>query len=180
MLCFVGGPAHDGIASWLAALKRFSRTRDLSELGKLRYSFVEMSAQGQAHVVTLWTDSALNLATLFPETGDAAGTDSAVLPRLPGARRTLSANAEGVPYAVRTYATAQSAVGVQRFYDSWMAEHGWQAAHDATSGAASYLRADGCQVFLSLLTNDAHTTFATLTEAGVSDASVELAVGGEP
>src|SRR3954470_22219656 len=45
VLCFVGGPNPGSAASWLAALKRFSATRDLSAFGRLRYSFAEAAGQ---------------------------------------------------------------------------------------------------------------------------------------
>ena len=87
VLCFVGGPNPDSPASWLAALRRFSTTRDLSSFGRLRYSFAEVTEHESTRVVTLWADTGLNLPTLFPKTGDANGDDSAVVPRPPGARR---------------------------------------------------------------------------------------------
>ena len=177
VLCFVGGPNPEKLASFLAALRRFSTTRDLSSFGRLRYSFAEAHEHEPTRVVTLWADSGLNLATLFPKTGDANGNDSPVVPRPPDARRTLSASAEGLPFSVRSYESSQSLAATQNFYDAWMREHGYQAAHDTESGASSYLRADGYQVFLSLLRSEQHT-YATLTESGQSDASLEL--GGQP
>ena len=179
VLCFVGGPNPDSPASWLAALRRFSTTRDLSSFGRLRYSFAEVTEHESTRVVTLWADTGLNLPTLFPKTGDANGDDSAVVPRPPGARRTLSASAEGLPFSVRSYESSQSVAATQSFYDLWMREHGYQAAHGAESGASSYLRADGYQVFLSVLRGDQHT-FATLTESGQPTASLTLESGGEP
>jgi hypothetical protein len=179
VLCFVAGPNSASPASFWAALRRFSTTRDLSSFGRLRYFFAETEQHGSTRVVTLWADTGLNLSSLFPKTGDAKGSDSNVVPRPPGARRTLSASAEGLPFSVRSYESSQSLTATQSFYDAWMSEHGYQAAHAADSGASSYLRADGYQVFLSLLQTDQHT-FATLTESGQADASATLALGGEP
>jgi hypothetical protein len=179
VLCFVAGPNPASAASWLTALRRFSSTRDLSSFGRLRYSFAESAEHEPTRVVTLWADAGLELAALFPKTGDAPGTDSRVLPRPPSARRTLSASAEGLTLSVRIYESDQAIDATQRFYDTWMSEHGYQAAHAAASGASSYLRADGYQAFLSLLHTGGHT-FVTLTESEQSDGSATLEFGGQP
>jgi len=178
VLCFVGGPRNTSLPQWLAALHRFSSTRDLAAFGRLRYSFAEQ-AEGKTRVVTLWADTGLNLATLFPETGDAAGTDSAVLPRPPRARRTLSARAEGVPFAVRSYQLGQSVEEAQRFYDGWMSERGWQSFHDGESESSGYLRADGYQAFVSLMRSNGNT-YVTVTETGRPEAQTALEMGSEP
>ena len=176
VLCFVGGPNPASIASWLAALRRFSTTRDLSAFGRLRYSFAEIDAADSTRVVSLWADTGLNLSALFPKTGDALGSDSRVVPRPPGARRVLSASAEGLPFSVRSYESSQSLAATQSFYDASLHKLGYQAAHVPESGASSYLRADGYQVFLSLSTSEQHT-FATVTESGQPDASAMLELG---
>lgn|SRR6478735_963866 len=179
VLCFVSGPNSGSAGSFLQALRRFSATRDLSAFGRLRYSFAETEGSGSTRVVTLWADTGLNLSALFPASGDARGSDSPVVPRPPSARRTLSASAEGRPFSVRSYESTQSIAATQAFYDSWMREQGYQASHAPESGASSYLRADGYQVFLSLLASERHT-FATLTESGQSDGSAMLELEDGP
>src|SRR6185369_3716844 len=179
VLCFVGGPSPTSAADWLGALRRFSRTRDLSSFGHLRYSFAESAAHEPTRVVTLWTDSGLDLTRLFPKTGDAGGSDSAVVPRPPGGRRVLSASAEGMPFSVRSYESSQSLAATQSFYDAWMSEHGYRAEHDSESGSSSYLRADGYRVSWSLFRSD-QRSFTTLTESGQGDTATELEFGGEP
>jgi len=179
VLCFVGGPGPDSPAGFFAALRRFSHTRDLSAFGRLRYTFAEQSAPERTRVVTLWADSGLNLAALFPQSGDAPGSDSRAVPRPPEARRMLSASAEGMPFAARVYQTTQSLAATQQFYDSWMSGHGYQANHDASQGATSYLGEGGSQTFLSLLESDGHT-FATVTETGQTDAAIAVEWGGKP
>ena len=179
VLCFVGGPEFGSALSWLSAVRRFSSTRDLSVFGRLRYSFAERTEHGRTRVVSLWADTGLNLTTLFPATGDAAGTDSTVLPRPPAARRTLSAGAEGMPFAVRSYESSQSVAAAQHFYDAWLTQHGFRVAHDVDSNSSSYLRADGYQAFLSLMQTDGHT-YITVTETGRVDALSSLDLGSEP
>lgn len=178
VLCFVNGPEQASLGGWLTALHRFSSSHDLSAFGRLRYSFAEES-HGQTRVVTLWADTGLNLSAWFPGAGDAAGSDSPVLPRPPNARRTLSASAEGLPFAVRSYQLSESPAQAQRFYDGWMSQRGWQIRHDTTTGASSYLRADGFQAFISMSSSE-QQTYVTVTETGRGDAVRALELGSEP
>jgi hypothetical protein len=182
VLCFVGGPTGASVASWLLALQRFSTTRDLASFGRLRYVFAESERTAEresTRVVSLWADTGLNLSRLFPRAGDAPGSDSTAVPRPPTARRVLSASAEGLPFSVRSYESSQSLVATQSFYDSWMAAHGYQAAHASEFGASSYLRDDGYQAFVSLLSSD-HHTIVTVTESGQSDTSAALELDVDP
>jgi hypothetical protein len=179
VLCFVGGPKPTSAADWLAALRRFSQTRDLSSFGQLRYSFAESEEHGPTRVITLWADSGLNLSSLFPKTGDAKGSDSKVVPRPPRGRRVLSAGAEGMPFSVRSYESTEPVAATQSFYDAWMREHGYQLGGSVDPGSSSYLRADGYQVFLSVLRIE-ERSFITVAESGQSDTAVELELGGAP
>jgi len=179
VLCFEGAPSLRQPESLLAAVRSFSQNRDLSAFGRLVYTFAEGGEHERTRVVTLWADTGLDLSTLFPKSGDAPGSDSPVVPRPPEARRTLSASAGGVPFAVRLYESQQSLATTQQFYDSWMTAHGYLAAHELAQGASGYLRADGYQVFLSLMRNHEHT-FVTLTETGARDPLATFTVGAEP
>lgn len=178
VLCFVDGPENASLGGWLTALHRFSTSHDLSAFGRFRYSFAEEN-HGQTRVVTLWADTGLNLSSWFPASGDAPGTDSSVLPRPPSARRTLSASAEGLPFAVRTYQSRQTFEQAQRFYDAWMSQQGWQARHDAETATSSYLREDGLQAFVSFSKAEADT-YITVTETGHTDAARALELESEP
>ena len=70
--------------------------------------FAERSPRGGSRVVTLWSEGSLDLGRMFPAAGDAPGTDSSVVPRPAGSRRTLSASVEGFPAAIRIYESAAS------------------------------------------------------------------------
>jgi hypothetical protein len=170
VLCFVAADGQAAPIGWLNALRRFNQSHDLSEFGRLRYSFAETTPDHQTRVVTLWADTGLNLRTLFPSAGDAAGADSAVLPRPPAARRTLAASAPGTPFSVHSYRSQQSVAEAQRFYDAWLTAHGWQSAHLDELGASRYLRPDGYQAFVSISRESDHTDI-TVTEAGQAEAS---------
>jgi hypothetical protein len=123
VLCFTGGDAtaHPDFA------ERFENTNDLGALGNLRYVMAgqgdpSQNEQGLTRVVTLWTEGRFRLDRLAPpEAGDAAGSDSPLIPRPPHAVRILSAEAIGAPYSVRIYETDASAGDVLAFYDGRMA-----------------------------------------------------------
>lgn len=175
LICFTG-QRPGTLAELLEAARQLVETSDLSSFGSVVYAYAERNAHGRTHVVTLWTQTGLDLGRMFPATGDAAGEDSRVLPRPQNARRTLSAAAEGMPFGLRLYETSASPASVRRFYDDWMRGNGWQiAARAEEQGATAYLRADGYQAFLSLSTAEART-YVTLTEAGRADGSAIAAV----
>jgi hypothetical protein len=165
VICLVGGGVT-GLAGLVEAAQRFAETSDLAEFGHFRYVFAERQSEGKTLVVTLYSDSALDLNRMFPATGDAAGTDSDSVPRPPEARRTLSAAAEGMPYAVRTYVTRRRVPEIQRFYAERARERRWtlDAARD-DEGARAYSTPEGRLVFISLL-EDEDKTVVTLLEAG--------------
>jgi hypothetical protein len=167
VICFVDDRPYS-FMELKQRLQDFHRTHDVTVFGRLRYGYVEKVHSGKTHVVTMWTDSGLDISAMFPKGGDAAGTDSVVLPRPPHSRRTLSANAEELPYAVRMYDSADSPEAVRAFYASWMKAHGFDNAEIQGDPGASYTRADGFQAFLAFGTRHGKTG-VTVTEAGRSD-----------
>jgi S1-C subfamily serine protease len=80
---------------------------------------------------------------------------------------------------VHIYESNEALEATQRFYDSWMSEHGYRATRATELGASSYLRSDGSQIFLSLLREGSHT-FVTVTDSEQGDTSATLRLGGEP
>jgi hypothetical protein len=165
LMCFVDERAT-GLAGMNEILQALAETGDLAVLGQFRYVFAERRKDGRTKVVSMRNEGSLSVSRMFPATGDADGNDSRVLPRPPDARRTLSASAEGMPYALRTYDSGKSRAELQAFYGAWMKASGWtQAAEVKEEGATAYFRPDGYQVFLTL-TEDGGRTYATLIEAG--------------
>lgn len=123
------GEAAGGIADVSARLGTLVKTGDLGALGRLRYVFAEKSRKGRTHVVAAWTDGPFNLYALMPPAGqDAPGSDSSRAPRPPRAQRILSADVEGVPYAVRIYDSAATPAEIVKAYDDEMLKQGWEPA----------------------------------------------------
>ena len=168
--CFTDSKSS-GLAGLADAAKRFAKTSNLGEFGHFRYAFARRTDEGATQVTTLWADTELNLSTMFPAHGDAAGADSGVLPRPATSRRVLAAAVEDQPYALRLYDTADGAASVQRFYEDWLKKHGWIFAGKAQKGGFSYLRADGYQVIVTLAERNGRTAVG-LIEAGRREGSI--------
>lgn len=174
LACFVGAKPGS-LQDFRDRLAHFTKTHDLAEFGDLRYAYVMRKKEG-TRVITLWTDTELSLSRMFPAQGDAAGTDSVLAPRPPASRRTFTASALGSPFGVRVYESTESETALQAFYESKMAERGYQVPENARrDGTTAFLKPDGAQVFMSLST-DGGKSFVTLTEASgqVASATAEV------
>ncbi|HSO33014.1 MAG TPA: hypothetical protein VLT33_10860 [Labilithrix sp.] len=166
VVCFVDDA--DGPTEPLAdRLRALAETGDLSKLGRFRYVFAEPSSgpSGGTHVVTFWSDGPLNLKTMFPASGDAPGTDSAIAPRPAGSRRTLSASVEGYPASVRIYESLAERGAIERMYDEALRAKGF-AKVDGRDGAA-YLRDDNAEIILSFVRSEQRTT-VTIVETSAA------------
>lgn len=177
VICLVDEESYS-LAGVHERLQRFNETHDFTVFGKLRYTYAEKLRSGSTQVVTMWADSGLNLKTMFPHVGDAAGDDSEVLPRPPRSRRMLSANAEGLPYSVRLYDSPETVEAVGRFYDSWMQSKGFVKSAVKDVPGAGYTRADGYQAFLAVSSRNGKTSIA-VSEAGRADGTSTADVGVE-
>jgi hypothetical protein len=171
VVCFVDDPevSPDPL---FARLRAVSETGDLSKLGRFRYAFAEPSAgpKGGTHVVTFWSDGALNLKTMFPASGDAPGTDSSVAPRPAGSRRTLSATVAGYPASVRIYESQVERAAIERMYDETLRAKGFRKIETRDPrGSAAYLREDDTEILLSFVQSRQRTT-VTIIEASGSPA----------
>lgn len=92
-----------GAKDVLERAQRALRSGDLAELGQLRYVFAQRRRSGITHVLTLTALDRIPIATMFPEQGDAPGTDLFDGVRPPGARRVLSARVEGSKQQIALY-----------------------------------------------------------------------------
>jgi hypothetical protein len=168
VLCFSGGdakPAPD-------FAERFENSNDLGALGNLRYV---MAGQGKAsqneqqltRVITLWTEGHFRLDRLAPPpSGDAAGSDSRLIPRPPGAVRILSAETVGAPYSARIYETEAAPSAVLAFYDKSMAGFSQLTLPGYEQTGRAYVK-DAIPLLLHL-TQSGSKTLVTLSELGAS------------
>lgn len=113
-----------------ARFLRFARTKDLGELGGLRFAYAQRAdgdASAKTLLLTIWADAGLKFGDLLPgEIADAAGRDVEGLPRAPDTQRLLSAWEAERPSGVVVYrARRQSPSDIESFYRSALPAHGW-------------------------------------------------------
>lgn len=92
------------VLSIAEAARRFVKTGDLQELGRLRYALVRRSAHGSVFL-TLWTDGSARLLEQFPRDRDAPGVDFPDLARVSGSQRFLSARLSDSVLAIYAHRT---------------------------------------------------------------------------
>jgi hypothetical protein len=168
VLCFTG----DGSPPDPAFAENFAKTQDLGALGKLRYVMAGQgsAAQHEQHttrVISLWTEGQFRLESLGPpDSGDAPGSDSALMPRPPNSARTFSAETVGAPYAVRIYETDAPAGEVLAFYDARMTGYSQLTMAGYEQSARAYIK--NAQPLLLQLTQRDSKTVVTLSEVGAA------------
>lgn len=109
----------------LSRLKRFVTSRDLADLGQMRFVLARHD-RGDTAVMAIWSEGPLPLSRMFPQKADAPGIDPASLPRPPGVRRTLSASERGYPYSLTAYtAPATEFARLCRFYRHELRKRGF-------------------------------------------------------
>jgi hypothetical protein len=168
VLCFSG----DGSPADPEFADKFVETRDLNALGKLRYVMAGQgsAAQGEqrtTRVISLWTEGQFHLENLAPpDSGDAPGSDSALMPRPPRSARIFSAETVGAPYAVRIYETGAPAAEVLAFYDARMTAYSQLTMAGYEETARAYIK--NAQPLLLQLTQRDSKTVVTLSEVGAA------------
>ncbi|MEJ7728655.1 MAG: hypothetical protein WKG00_05525 [Polyangiaceae bacterium] len=137
-------PEHSpGKAEIVSRLQRFAETGDLAAIGRLRYVYAQEIGPGQSHVVAAWTEGSFQVSALLPPKtgGDTPGSDSRVVPRPADSVRLLTADVEGVPYAVRLYDAAGAPEVFLAGYESSLLDNGWSKVEgSADPRARSYVR----------------------------------------
>lgn len=166
--CLAKGRNNDGTLSPTEALDRFSKTGELSYVGKLRYAYVAgPSPSGKWNVTTIWTEDNFNVDHIAPPAGtdDAPGSDSPTVGRPPSSQRTFSASITGAPYALRMYKSEATPENVYAKFDATMTSDGWMIY--AIDGAPHTYFKDGIETMVTAGT-DPHTnkTMVMISELG--------------
>lgn len=124
--CVARKGSGGGLQGLLDRILAFTDSGDLSELGDARYVVARRDAKaGNTLVLAMWTEGSFDIPGMFPDSGDAPGSDSRHVPRPPVARRVLTAEIEGHPHALRMYDTQQTHAEVLEFYERQMAPRGF-------------------------------------------------------
>jgi len=125
--CIARRDSGGGIKGLVDRVARFATTGDLAEIGDARYVVARRDEpSGQTHVLAMWTEGSFNIPAMFPDQGDAPGSDSRYAPRPPDARRVLSAELDAQPYALRMYDTTRSHAEVLSYYEKQLDARGFR------------------------------------------------------
>ncbi len=91
-----------------------------------RYVYAQPGSE-KTVVITVEADGQVELKKLFPEEGDAPGSDAPGVPRPPDARRTLTAREEGSPQQMTLYVTKdKNPAELEAWYRARLPDHGWR------------------------------------------------------
>ncbi len=157
---------NDGTGGLLGVrdgLDEVARTGDVGKLGTFRYTTVDRaSGATKTHVLRQWTEGSFNLTALFPEEGDAPGSDLTEVPRPEASRRLLDASVEGSSFGVHVYDAAGAPASVLALYDREMEPKGWKRIDltEKEAGTTRVYDAPGGQVFLTVTPNRGRSTVA--------------------
>jgi hypothetical protein len=106
-------------------LERVRETGDLTALGALRFALARRSGD-TTHVLVVWTRGSVEVAKMFPVSGDAPGFDPHGLPRPASSRRLLSAAEHDAPYGVTIYETqSRDPSAILREHRALLERAGW-------------------------------------------------------
>lgn len=132
--CLDLGAGRLEVDDYVQRFRRFRQTRDLHDIGDLRYVYVEPASNDRTHFVAIWSEGTLRFDHLMPETGDAPGVDPEGVPRPPGARRVVSAREDGIDEVATIYQGSELEEGqLESFYRRELPAHGWRVL-DPTDG----------------------------------------------
>ncbi len=172
--CLDPGENHDNgdAASIAERVAAFLDSGDLSEVGALRYAYVERHRDGDqevSQIISMYTDSPINIYEMFPAEGDAVGSDVDGIPRPPDSRRLLSSRVAGQPYGMTLYATEDhSPEELNTWYRARLPEAGWQ---ELAGRAGERVTVDGAETF-AVSQGDRVITLLFTESEGVTSASI--------
>jgi hypothetical protein len=124
--CLAQPAGARGLSALLERAQEFVASGDLSRVGDVRYVAARKLASGKTHVIAVWSEGELRIGSLFPEAGDAAGTDMADVPRPPDSTRPLCAMAPGRSFGLRLYDSSRPQHEVVAFYERELPSRGWE------------------------------------------------------
>jgi len=119
LACLARSGDARGVMAFLVA------SGDLSRLGDVRYVTARKLDSGKTHIIALWSEDELHIGSLFPEWGDAPGSDLPDVPRPPESTRPLCATAGNRAFGLRLYDSARPQVEVLEFYARELPSRGW-------------------------------------------------------
>jgi hypothetical protein len=125
LVCIAQPKNAGGVRGLLTRVNEFMTTGDAARIGDMRYVAARKMGNGKTQVIAIWTEGKFNIEAMFPNAGDAPGTDAPDFPRPPASVRSFSAVVPDHPYAVRFYDSSEPRAGVLSFYDQALSAAGW-------------------------------------------------------
>ena len=125
LVCIAQPDNGGGIVGLVNRVEEFLNTGDAARIGDMRYVAARKLPNGKTQVIAIWTEGSFNIEAMFPDSGDAPGSDAADFPRPPLSVRSFSAVVPDHPYAVRFYDSSESQAAVLAFYDRELGRAGW-------------------------------------------------------
>lgn len=157
--------AQSGVRSSLPdAVRSFLSTRDAGVFGDFLVVYAKNQGKGKSHVVAVWTRGSFKVLDLFPESGDAPGSDSVLAGRPRDARRILSGAASGEPYGVRIYESSKAPAELLASFEGDMQKRGWSqlSRPAAAAGSRALTHSSGVLAILSTSTSGGKSALALM------------------
>lgn len=164
--CLATGAGTRGLRGFIERTRAFLESGDLTELGELRYVSARKLENGKTQVIAVWSEGSFRIGAMFPESGDAPGSDMPGVPRPPSARRLLTAAAREHDYGMRIYASDESPPAILSFYERKLRQRGF--ARVALPLENSALREE---VFVQAFTRAEHAVIVGVDARGHRRAS---------
>lgn len=175
VVCFVGDPSARRPAT--EALAAFAASQDLGDLGELRYTYAKREGD-ETKVTVASTESHFRLRALSTG-GEELGRDGAV-PRLPGAKRILSAEIEGTPQLTNVLVSEKSEREVVAYYDQTLEKAGFlRVTPPSAEHTLRLYHRDAFDVIVAARADDGRTVVA-VTEQRFGSKSAKSALEVSP
>lgn len=184
LVCIAQPKNGGGVRGLLTRVNEFMATGDAARIGDMRYVAARKMANGNTQVIAIWTEGKFNIEAMFPDAGDAPGTDAPDFPRPPSSVRSFSAVVPDHPYAVRFYDSSESRAQVLSFYDQSLTVAGWALRPSSMGADGPELQAADVRAFtragramvLSVQDDGPGKTGVTVLEIGSMERVVAEAV----
>jgi hypothetical protein len=159
-VCLAGAHPQAGLAELLQKFAAYASSGELSQF-ELRYLFVRRTAHG-SHGLMVWNAGPLAVRAMFPEHGDAAGSDLPGLPRPAGARRVLSARVPSRGYALAAYEVGEAPASALAQYTRQLARLGFRSSPLAADQNVTALVRGADRVVAQSFRQDAQSVLAVV------------------
>jgi hypothetical protein len=126
MVVCIAQPEGDGIRGFARRVTQFLDDGELSHLGNMRYAYVQRMESGRTHVLTTFTEGSFNIYRVVGSDDVRSREELAGVPLPADAVTAMTFRIEGMPYAVQSFATAETPDQVAAYYQRELPLRGWE------------------------------------------------------